>query len=181
MGLIKNLLNMVKEIRGSVKKYSEYKSMTNEELLALSDDDLYNAVSSITDLDVGSLAGKDIAKMNEYQRTFYVLNEFNNEIMNGGLCQFFVNSSREYAPFVSQSLLFVGADKTKALFDDFVLTNQINLDDLNSFIIQDVNDFEKQNERYPFDDFDDEYVEIDELYDLMIKYARENIEMIINR
>lgn len=181
MGLIKTLFGIVKECRSVAEKCKKYKAMTDEELLAFSDDDLYEAVSLVAGLDVGGLSAKDIVKLNSFQRVFYVLNEFNNEIMNGGLCQFFVNDSREYAPFVSESLEIIGAYKTKALFDNFVLINQINLNDLEDFIIYDLKDFEKQNKRYHFDDFDKEFYELDEIYTLLVKYARENINKLMAR
>ena len=105
----------------------------------------------------------------------------NSEVNNGGLCQFFVNSSRAFAPFVSESLFAVGADKTKELFDNFISENNIDLKDLNSFIITDLSEFAEQNQRYPFDDFDNKYYEIGEINHLLIKYARENIDAIMNR
>jgi hypothetical protein len=52
------------------------------------------------------------------------------------------------------------------------------LDDLDSFIIDDVNQFEIQRSRYPFDKFDNSYYELYEnepLQELLVKYAREHI------
>lgn len=161
-----------------MKKADKLKALSNEELLAFSDEELYNALETICYYVVYDINDSDVT--NE-QRVCGTLLNLNSEVNNGGLCQFFVNSSRETAPFVSESLSVIGADKTKELFDNFVSENNIDLKDLNSFIINDLSEFAEQNNRYPFDDFDNKYYEIGEVNDLIIRYARENIDAIMSR
>ena len=57
------------------------------------------------------------------------------ELQNGGLCQFFVNSSRSLAPYVDECLKMVGAEEHRKLFAEFVANNQIDLNNLDSFRI----------------------------------------------
>lgn len=161
-----------------MKKADKLKALSNEELLALSDEELYDALEIICYYVVYDINNADLT--NE-QRVCSTLLNLNSEVNNGGLCQFFVNSSRVAAPFVSESLSVIGADKTKELFDSFISENNIDLKDLSSFIIKDLSEFAEQNNRYPFDDFDNKYYEIGEVNDLMIRYARENIDAVINR
>ena len=93
----------------------------------------------------------------EKQRVSTVLNCFDMEVMNGGLCQFFVNESRYYAPYVSESLEIIGAKDVNEAFLDFVTKNKIDLRDLSSFKSATLEEFSAQYKRYPFDDFDKVY------------------------
>ena len=67
------------------------------------------------------------------QRVCTVLNCFDMEVMNGGLCQFFVNESRFYAPYVSECLEKIGADDVRYTFLNFATENNLDLNDLSSF------------------------------------------------
>ena len=51
----------------------------------------------------------DISQLDDNEKVFFVLYIFNLEIQNGGLCQFFVNSSRAYATLISEYLEIIGA------------------------------------------------------------------------
>ena len=50
----------------------------------------------------------------------YVAAILDMEIQNGGLCQFFVNSSRMVAPIVSEYMSIIGATEHKNLYDTFI-------------------------------------------------------------
>lgn len=185
MGLLNSIAELTKAIFGAVKqaknnqkKYEKYKSMTNEELLNLSDSELFEAVNAVCYLGIDE---EKIDRINTCQRVFFTVSNLDAEVNNGGLCQFFVNSSRACAPYVSQSLEDIGALKTKKLFDDFVKENNIDVNNLDSFIINNVSEFEEQNNRYPFDDFDTAYYEIEEINKLLVSYARINIRELIEK
>lgn len=178
MGIIKAVLQAVRSVKSQRKLYSKYKSMSNEQLLELSEDELYDAVSCVCSLDIDD---DKLDSANELQRAFYVVNYFDLEVNNGGLCQFFVNSSRVCAPYVSKSLEIIGALKTKKLFDRFVADNKIDLENLDSFIIIDVDEFKTQKKRYPFDDFDNFYYETEEIHKLLISFAKKNIYRLMVR
>lgn len=177
MGIIKDIFRTIKVVKENNAIAKEFYSMSVEELSRLPDEKLNDAIDTILyfneDID-------DLEKYNEVQLTAITIKCFDNEIQNGGLCQFFVNSSRDYAPYVVESLDRIKAVETSQMFQKFIEENQIDLNDLSSFIISDVDEFETQNKRYPFDSFDDKYYENyvnENLQDLLADYVRNNIEL----
>lgn len=107
--------------------------------------------------------------------------EYYNELMNGGICQFFANSSRIFAPILSVSLEEINAKEHKSHFDNFIKQNKIDINNLNSFESEEVDEFIDQYDRYPFEDFDGKFYNIDrteKLCDLIIEYARNNFDEI---
>jgi hypothetical protein len=153
------------------------KEIHGEELLRLSDGELYEKVYLQTLDLVESYPDEEaaLAKMSRERRTFYILSIFDMEIQNGGLCQFFVNPSRLLAPRVEECLETVNAVEHKNLFSSFVADNNIDLNHLESFDIEDVNDYIAQTKRYDFNSFDDAYVELTPLQDYMVLYIKANI------
>lgn len=105
----------------------------------------------------------DLSLLTQDERIFFVVYTFNTEVLNGGLCQFFVNSSRAYAPLISECLQAVGALSQKQLFDNFIKTNNINLNDLSAFKISSSEEWGEKLKLYPFDDFDDNFEELDDI------------------
>lgn len=189
MGFFSNIKETIafrKEMKKLIKAYEEkqitYRSLSPEEFQALPDDELYDAAVARVEKTIETFGKEDenikaaLRSLPEPQRVLYTLDYMEREINNGGLCQFFVNSSRNVAPFVSESLDAITAVMHKELFDDFVADNGINVDDLTSFIIYDVEEFEKQCERYPFDDFDEKFYEYGTFQDALLNYIKENIE-----
>ena len=98
------------------------------------------------------------------------------EIQNGGLCQFFVNSSRSLAPYIEDNLNKIGATEHKNLFTEFIENNNIDVNNLYSFIISDVEEYEAQTKRYDFDSFDNKYIELPTLQSYITEYIKTNIE-----
>ena len=117
----------------------------------------------------------DISQLSDEEKVFYVVYYFNAEWQNGGLCQFFVNSSRVAAPFVSEYMGVVGADAHKKLFDEFIQKNNINVTELSFFDIEKIEEFEEKAESYPFDDYDEAYYEMEPLQTYLQKYIREHV------
>ena len=113
----------------------------------------------------------DLSRLTNEERLFYVLYTFNIEIENGGLCQFFTNSSKAFASYISEYLNQIGALEIKELFDNFIKNNNIDLNDLSFFDIDDLSEFEEKVEAYPFEEFDDNYFTITpSLDDYLEKY-----------
>lgn len=161
------------------RKIKKYLRMNIEEMKKLSDDELYDVISTLT-------REEDIMQVNEYvsntegvKRIFYVVDYFNMEILNGGLCQFFVNESKDVAPYVMECLNMIGALQYEKLFREFTEKHKIDLNELTSFEIDEVEEYEEQMEKYPFEEFDDLYYELDEnepLEELLIKYVKLHLE-----
>lgn len=165
-------------IKAEAERTARYLAMNTEELSALSDEELFSAVISRTASTLDQLDDyeRGLDSMNESQRVFLSVNWFDSEVNNGGLCQYFVNSSRITAPFLSDYLGKIGADEHKKLYDRFIKNNAIDLRDLSAFDIDDLSEFEEKNKLYPFDEFDDAFYELEPLDSFLKKYAREHIE-----
>ena len=185
MGLIKWFKQrkaIKEELDKIVLEYEEsnklYLDMSIEELKELDDNDLYQAVimrletkvDRYKDLEAG------IESLIEPQKVAYVLNYFEMEVNNGGLCQFFVNSSRMCAPYISDYLEIIGAYKHKTLYDEFVDRYKIDVNDLSSFIVRRTKDYQKQVERNPFDEFDDQFYELESFEEKLVNYIRKHIQ-----
>lgn len=155
-----------------------YFKMSAEELACLSDEELYDAIIARIEKRVDSQVELEmgVKSLNSSQRLVFSLDWFIIEVENGGLCQFFVNSSRMIAPFVSDYMESVGAKEHKKLFDEFIGKNNINLYDLTFFDVNREEEYAEKAEKYPFDDFDNAFYELEPLKTYLIKFIRENIE-----
>ena len=153
------------------------KHLHGEDLRKLSDDKLFETVYLQTLDLVESFPDEEAAltQISPVQRTVYILSIYDMEIQNGGLCQFFVNSSRSLAPQVTPCLKTVGAEAHNQLFAEFVANNQIDLYSLDSFEITDVEEYAAQTERYDFDSFDNAYCELTPLQNYLVAYIKANI------
>ena len=176
MAIISNRL--VERINKVLLFDEKYIKMSVPELLQLTDDELFNAVWTRTENFVSSkeylLDGFN--SLNEEQRIFYAIYYLEMEVNNGGLCQFFVNSSRMVAPIVSEYMEIIGAIEHKNLYDSFIEKYKINTYDLSSFDCETVEDFQSQYDRYPFDEYDDAFCELEPLQNYLISFVKKYIE-----
>ena len=172
MGFLGTIIYNIK----NMKKAKKFRTMGKEGLLALNDEDFYDAIECVCEDAVYDIEDK---KINDKQKFVYSLNKFEAEVNNGGLCQFFVNSSSECAPYVSNALAAVGAINLKKLFDDFITENNIDIKDLSSFKISNIDEYEAQTERFDFDGFDDKFYEYENLHQQIIDYSRKHVEQLI--
>ena len=116
-----------------------------------------------------------MAALSEKERIVYAVNCLEAEVNNGGLCQFLVNSSRVAAPIVSACMEAIGAEEHKKLYDGFIEKNKIDVNNLSSFDIRTAKDFQKQAERYPFDDYDDAFYCLQPLSAYLTTFIKRNI------
>lgn len=189
MGLfnaIKQFLSFRKEMKDSVEQFKRnmerYPKLTTDELKKLSEGELFDAVLTRTENkvdDYGETYEEMTAGINalsEKQRVFYCVYYLDSEVNNGGLCQFFVNSSRAAAPFVSECLGALGAAEHKNLFDGFIQKYNINVNDLSSFDSDDLDTFSAQYDRFPFDEYDDAFYSLKPLTEYLREFIKQNIE-----
>lgn len=179
-GLLKDYIAFLDSKKRSMNEEKAKKrilSMSTDELNVLPDDELFEAVLTRTEniVDGFKTMSDGFNALNPTQKIFYGVGWYEMEVNNGGLCQFFVNSSNVVAPILSEYLGKIGADEHKNLFDDFVLSNGIDLSDLSSFRSPTVEDYVAHTKRYPFDDFDDKYMELEPLQTFLTRFAKENI------
>ena len=170
---------MMKDLPKEIARQQElYRNLSTEELAALSDEDLFVACKLRIDVIVDACAdsAEAFARLNDHQKVVYALDYLEMEVNNGGLCQFFVNSSRVVAPYVSDYMALIGASEHKALFDGFINQYGIDLNDLSSFIIHRHRDYEAQTKRYPFDEYDDAFYELEPLQNHLISFVKKHID-----
>lgn len=172
MGIFGQIIHNIK----NMKQAKKFRSMGKDGLLALDDEEFYDAIESICEDAVYDITEADLT---DEQKIVYSLNKFEAEVNNGGLCQFFVNSSSECAPYISRALDAVGALELKTLFDNFINTNNIDVNDLSSFKISSINEYEAQTTRFDFDSFDDKFYEDTHIHQQIIDYSRKHIEKLI--
>ena len=172
MGILGTIIYNIK----NMKKAKKFRTLGKEGLLALNDEDFYDAIECICEDAVYDI--KD-AQLTDEQKFVYSLNKFEAEVNNGGLCQFFVNSSSECAHYISNALTAIGAIELKILFDNFIGENKIDTNDLSSFKISSIDEYEAQTERFDFDGFDDKFYEDENLHQQIIDYARKHVEQLI--
>ena len=176
-GFFKAFFGLWRSVKETKKNQKQYLSMSSKDLKSLSDDELFSAVLCRTESKVDKYENiiDGVKTLTGAERVFYVTSYYEMEVNNGGLCQFFVNSSREVAPELSECLGIIGASEHKQLFDSFISDNGINVGDLSSFIIDDVAEFEAQTKRYPFEDFDNAFYELKPIQDQLIPYIKDHI------
>ena len=116
-----------------------------------------------------------LSQISPERRVVYILSIFDMELQNGGLCQYFVNSSRTLAPYIDECLKTVGAEEHCNLLIEFVANNQIDLYNLNSFRISSVEEYAAQTERYDFDAFEKPYFDLSPLQGFIVDYIKANI------
>lgn len=116
------------------------------DVTTLSGDDLVVALA---------LLPEDFDAMTVEQKAAYTAACLELEIMNGGLCQFFANNP-DCAAYVPEALENLGAPDHKALYEQFLADTGIDpLDPV--FQTEDMDEFSKLYDLYPWDDFDDAY------------------------
>lgn len=171
---VRSFKNAMEEREAAIEKYI---TMSTEEFTSLPEEILFEAALARTENKVDGHEDmiEGINALNEAQKILYSINYLDIEVQNGGLCQFFVNSSRAVAPLISEYLEVIGANDHKLLYDDFVTQNQIDLTDLSSFEIDDISEYEAQTERYSFDDFDDAYYNLVPLEDFLAVYVKQHL------
>ncbi len=132
-----------------------------EKIYQIEDENAYDIQQTLKDL-------------NKQQKVVYILDAYDMEVQNGGLCQFLMNDT-ELVPLVSDALKAVGAKEHKALYDSFLKDNDIDADTVEAFSEVDIDDFAEQYSRYPFEAFDDAYYDLPPVYDLVAAYIQDNI------
>lgn len=182
MGLLDRIFNRTKTndtahgLRSPGKKAL---NLTPDQLSELSDGELLAALEARIESAAGP--GDPAAQAENLTgpaKDFLILSRFHREVYQGGLCQFFVHSSRGLSPMISDALKRIGAEDYAAVYDDFIRRHRIDPNDLDSFIIEDLKEYEGQAARYPFDDFDGAYYRLGQehsLPDHLLQYARTHL------
>lgn len=174
------LFDFISESREEKLARRRHINMNKAELLALNNEELYDAITDRVNYITQYLDAEEcLEKLKAGVRVFYIIQTYEIEVNNGGLCQYFVNSSRLTAPYIMENLRQLGANMHADLLAGFVEKHGIALDDLSSFECDDIDEYEEQVERYPFDDFDDAFYQLydeEHLSDVLVMYVRAHID-----
>ena len=165
------------------EKYQEFEryaiTLTPADLAALDDDTLTEALRARVMHYAQEKYGFDVTKASDGMslplRTAFVLFSFDAEIQNGGLDQFFFNSTSELAPYVADALMLVGACEYADLFAHACEENGIDPCDSSTF----EDDDEDDEDENLFDEFDDAYYALYEekpLEPYITRYVRAHLE-----
>ena len=159
------------------KKVDSYRKMTLQELERLSDDELFEAIAARMQgiADAKESLADVLYGFNDSQLAFFSGMWYEGEVNNGGLCQFFVNSSSVIAPIISDVLRIIGAEDHEKLYSEFIRSNGIDVKDLSSFKIQAAEEFATQEKRYPFDAFDFAFYQMKPVQHYLTVFARAHL------
>ena len=176
---IKDLFDFADSIIEEIANDSDYIAMSCEELTTLDNSELCYAVTirlwNKTD-PVAETFDEEIKMLNEKERLFFCVNEYLMEIENGGLLQFFCNHGDFIAPLLNDYLEEIGATQHKKLFEDFVKSNKIDLENLDAFRTSDSDKYIRLSEEYNFDEFDNSFCELTSLEEYLGEFIKNNIE-----
>ena len=120
----------------------------------------------------------------KYERqclTIAVVDEYNREMLCGGIIYYFDYAHKMYPQLLSTCLNEINALKNKKHFDDFIKSNEIDLDNFNDFLYS---DSKLSNEiDTVIKTFDNEFNKIlieENLEDLLYEYAKKNFSKIFS-
>lgn len=113
-------MNLFKKIFGSSKNTGNKINIAK----LLADDNVNNSIIALDNY-ICELCnwGDDIDILNEFQRNFYLNQNLEREVNNGGFDQFFNNSSGKFANDTIEFLNNIGAFKTALLLENAINSN----------------------------------------------------------
>ena len=88
-----------------------------------------------------------------------------------------------YAKYVSDALGEVGALEMQEHYSNFVSQNHIDVTNMDSFRTVSIQEYKKQYERFPYEAFDNTFIEIyqrENLADLLLSYVRLHSDEILD-
>lgn len=148
------------------ERMGKYLELSGEELAELPDEELFEVIYT-------RIAEKD--ELNYCQQVFAVVSEYDAEMQNGGLCQYFLNSVN--AAMLAEALEVIHADAHSAHFCRFVSENGI---DAAAFVPEDGGDWETEYaaiaEKYPFDAYDEAFYALPGLTEPLLAFVRMHLE-----
>ena len=108
------------------------------------------------------------------QRLVYILGVYDMEVLCGGLSGFLINSG-SLAPYIEENLEILGAEEHRQ-FAQYIADNEIDVHGLESGSASSILAYLALEKQYDTEDFDERYVELPFLQDLLTAYIQEHIE-----
>ncbi len=170
----------LKKLFGGFGKEKRYMDMTCDELSALDDSDLRDAVQARMMSEAGRHEVKQCLEMfSGAKKTFYVASLYEAEVSTGGLARFLLGPGRSAADSILGALKAIHAARHAKLLEKFVSDNGIDLYDLNDLRIESTWDYDEQKSRYPFEEFDEKFrklYEKESIDERLVQYVRNHID-----
>lgn len=172
------------------KEENHYCSMNQKKLLKLKDKELITAIHIRKEKEAvkqlkANISYDDIRNQrSEPEKAvdtvyyFYssVITHPKLELDELGMYYFLAGYTREYyVPYLSESLQIINANEYKAVFDEFILENGIDVNDLSKFPKETESAYYKQAELYDFSATDNKFRSMTGLVECLAQYIRENI------
>jgi len=139
------------------------------DMLELSDDEM------ITELLI-ELGEDDFDSLNESEKVIYTAAAFEMEVINGGVVQFLSNEAYGSASYVCEALKKLGAEEHLNLLQQNLEQNKVDINDLSSFVTDDLDAFSKLYNQYNFDSYENEYYNMSSIPDYIRTYIRDHAE-----
>ncbi len=162
-------------LKNRINEYNSKAELRGADLLSLTDNELFEAVSLQNFNIVSGVKDNELEVLSDARKVVFVLEAFDNEIQNGGLYQFFANRYNYPIADVSNFLDVIRAYEHKKLFDDFIISNSIDLADMSCFKAKNVKEYLKKCDKFDYDKFDNAYYDLSPLREIIVKYIRDNI------
>ncbi len=171
-GLNDMLSGMMEQMRS---RCDEYTNLKEEELGTLDDETLYEAIRARLEREPFDEPADPFDVYTGAKRVFYIIDNFYQELSEGGLCQYLVNLPNE-APFLPDALKEAGAANRAHMLEGFLEEAGISLDALDAFHADSEQAYLEIEGKYPFDEIDDAlYDTSPQLNILLAQYARAHL------
>ncbi len=157
-----------------------YVGMSSEELLELYNNERVFAVIMRIEniIDKCGDMNEALEQLNDTQRTVYAVYSYEAEVTNGGIMQFFTNSSRAVIPYVSKGLQEIGAAEHKKIFDILISRYEIDTEALATAEGDELDELLEEYGRYPLENFDASYLTIEPMQENIEEYVKANIHQL---
>lgn len=161
-----------------VKDTIDYLEMNGDELLELTDPELYDACVERINEKIADCEDIDEirATLTDEEFAFYTVNRFKSEVEDGGIKSIFDGDSDDLAPLVSECLDIIGAEEHKDIYDSFVAVNDFASEHIPGLEDGIVSSIISGLESFTSDEFDEKFDELPGLEENLQDYARENID-----
>jgi transcriptional regulator with XRE-family HTH domain len=155
----------------------DYLTMTESEIKSLDDEDLYWAINArcYDKVDYDNYQ-QSVDELNEYQRTFIIVDTFYGDYEAGGVCEFLCDSEGVGVDELGDQLRKVGLNDVADEYEKFMQDNNLNAEHY-----QGVSVYKTELTKYPFDDIDQK---VKQSYDndykkALINYIKNNLDNLV--
>ena len=165
------------------KRHRFYMNVTAQDVVDMPDREVLYAVmyklkrDKATEL-IGSLT--ELEGFNSVQRVVIILDAYEQLVNKGGIGGFLASDKNFYAPLISFALKAIGEEKHLALFEEYIRSSKIDIDDLSKFDIDHsdgttkFSEYFRLDDKYHFNEFDEKYQLLPPIENKMVEFVKEH-------